>query len=245
MYWVWIRIAAAVTALSGVVAGFIVNVDRAARLGQDLGAVLANYFSLFTIISSLLSVVVLVAAATWWQRHPGPSPEPLRIALGMAAVAGPVILLGLVYNALLRGLPSAAALGDSAGIALLDSYAIDVLHVVMPIYFVLDLLLAPRRRGLPWWSLGVIVGYPLAWTAYTMIRGELVANPDGSTPWWYPYPFLDPHGAGGYGSALTYIGAILAAFIVIGAGIIMIGRHRERRAAVRAGATATAQSLAH
>jgi hypothetical protein len=245
MYWVWIRIAAAVTALSGVVAGFIVNVDRAARQAQDLGAVLANYFSLFTIISSLLSVVVLVAAATWWQRHPGTSPEPMRIALGMAAVAGPVVLLGLVYNALLRGLPSEVALGDSAGIALIDSYAIDVLHVVMPLYFMLDLLLAPRRRGLPWWSLGVIVGYPLAWTAYTMTRGELVANPDGSTAWWYPYPFLDPHGPGGYGSALTYIGAILAAFIVIGVGIVLIGRYRGRRAAVRAGATATAGRLAH
>jgi len=245
MYWVWIRIAAAVTALTGVIAGFIVNVDRAARLGQNLGAVLANYFSLFTIISSLLSVVVLVAAATWWHRHPGTSPEPMRIALGMAAVAGPVILLGLVYNALLRGLPSEAALGDSAGIALLDSYAIDVLHVVMPIYFVLDLLLAPRRRGLPWWSLGVIVGYPLAWTAYTMIRGELVANPDGTTPWWYPYPFLDPHGAGGYSTALTYIGAILGAFVVIGVAMIMIGRYRERRAVTRASAAPTAGRLAH
>lgn len=245
MYWVWIRIAAAVTALSGVVAGFIVNVDRTARLGQHLGVVLANYFSLFTIISSLLSVVVLVAAATWWQRNPGTSPEPLSIALGMAAVAGPVILLGLVFNALLRGLPSEVALGDSAGIALLDSYATDVLHVVMPIYFVLDLLLAPRRRGLPWWSLAVIVGYPLAWTAYTMIRGELVGNPDGSTAWWYPYPFLDPHGAGGYGSALTYIGAILGAFIVIGVGIIMIGHYREKRAATRAGAAPTAGRLAH
>ena len=239
MYWVWIRIAAAVTALSGVVAGFIVNVDRAARQGQDLGAVLANYFSLFTIISSLLSVVVLVAAATWWQRHPGTSPEPLRIALGMAAVAGPVILLGLVFNALLRGLPSEVALGDSAGIALLDSYATDVLHVVMPLYFVLDLLLAPRKRGLPWWSLGVIVGYPLAWTAYTMIRGELVANPDGSTAWWYPYPFLDPHGADGYGSALTYIGAILGAFIVLGVGIVMVGRFREKRAGHRAATAPT------
>ncbi len=245
MYWVWIRIAAAVTALSGVVAGFIVNVDRAARQGQDLGAVLANYFSLFTIISSLLSVVVLVAAATWWQRHPGTSPEPLRIALAMAAVAGPVILLGLVYNALLRGLPSEVALGDTAGIALLDSYATDVLHVVMPIYFVLDLVLAPRRRGLPWWSLAVIVGYPLAWTAYTMIRGELVANPDGSTAWWYPYPFLDPHGAGGYVSALTYIGAILAAFIVLGVGIIMVTRFREKRAATRASTAPTAGRLAH
>ncbi|WP_345544418.1 Pr6Pr family membrane protein [Microbacterium jejuense] len=216
--------------MSGVVAGFIVNVDRAARLGESLAAVLTNYFSLFTIVSTLLSAIVLLTAASWDLRHPGWSREPLGIALALAAVTGPVLLLGIVYNALLRGLPSPVALGDTVGIHLLDQYAVEVLHVVLPIYFVLDLLLAPRRRGLPWWSLAVIVGYPLVWTAYTMVRGELVGNPDGSAPWWYPYPFLDPHGAGGYSSAVMYIGAILAMFLILGVGIIEIGRFRERRA---------------
>ena len=72
MQWTWFRIGAAVTALSGVVAGFVVNVDRAAREGQTLGVVMANYFSLFTIISTLLSVAALIAAAAWAIRHPGP-----------------------------------------------------------------------------------------------------------------------------------------------------------------------------
>jgi len=218
-------------------------VDRAARQGQGLGDVLANYFSLFTIVSTLLSIVALLAAASWAMRHPGSSREPFGIALALAAVTGPVLLLGLVYNALLRGLPSAIALGDSAGIALLDKYAAEVLHVVLPIYFVLDLLLAPRRRALPWWSLAVLVGYPLAWTTYTMVRGERVANPDGTTPWWYPYPFLDPHGAGGYSSALVYIGVILAGFLAIGTMIILIGRYREKRS-TRHGAPVTRSTLA-
>ena len=135
----------------------------------------------------------------------------------------------------LRDAPSGIALGDTAGIRLLDSYAVEVLHVALPIYFILDLLLAPRRRGLPWWSLAVIVGYPLGWTAYTMVRGLRVSNPDGSTSWWYPYPFLDPHNAG-YGSAFTYIGVMLVGFLAIGAIIIAIGRYREKRAAVRGGA---------
>jgi hypothetical protein len=230
MYWTWFRIAAAATALSGVIAGLVVNIDRAAREGQVLADVLANYFSLFTIISTLLSVGALAAAANWAERHPGTSREPLGIALALAVVSGPIFLLGIVYNALLRGLPSAVALGDSAGIALLDQYAAEVLHVVMPIYFLLDLLLAPRRRGLPWWSLGVMVGYPIAWVAYTMVRGELVANPDGTAPWWYPYPFLDPHIAGGYGSPLIYIAAMTAGFLAIGAMVIAIGRYREKRA---------------
>lgn len=238
MAWSWIRIVAAVGGLSGVAAGFIVNVDRAARLDQDLGAVLANFFSLFTIISVTLGAIILLSAAVWSLRHPGTSPEPLAIALALAAVTGPILLLGIVYNVLLRGAPSGIAIPDPPVIAALDTWAVESLHVVVPLYFLVDLLFAPRRRGLPWWSLAVIVGYPVLWAAYTMVRGELVGNPDGSTTWWYPYPFLDRHGPGGYGSALLYIAGIMLAFLLIGWGIVAIGRARERRAQRRAEAAA-------
>ncbi|WP_217275167.1 Pr6Pr family membrane protein [Microbacterium hominis] len=231
------------TALSGVLAGLIVNIDRAGRENQVLADVLANYFSMFTIVSTILAMAALIGAAEWSLRHPGTTPEPLSVALSLAATAGPVLLLGVVYNALLRGLPSTVALGDSAGIALLDAYGIEVLHVALPLYFVVDLLLAPRRRALPWWSLAVLVGYPLVWTAYTMIRGDLVANPDGSAPWWYPYPFLDPHGPGGYPSAFLYIGAILVAFLAIGAMIILVARYRAKRAFSHGGHAPTARPL--
>lgn len=243
MKWTWFRIGAAAIALSGVIAGFVVNVDRASRQGQQLGAVLANYFSLFTIVSTLLSIGALVAAAVWSMRHPGTSREPLGIALALAVVAGPIFLLGIVYNALLRGLPSSVALADPAAISFLDTYAAEVLHVVMPLYFLLDLLFAPCRRGLPWWSLGVLVSYPIIWITYTMIRGERVANPDGTSPWWYPYPFLDPHLAGGYGSPLLYISVMTAAFVGIGAIIIAIGRYRDRRTTRRHSTAAPTSAL--
>ena len=75
MRWVWFRVAAAIVASSGVVAGLLVNINRATREGQDRGDVLANYFSLFTIVSSILSVVVLMIAARWILRHTGPRPS--------------------------------------------------------------------------------------------------------------------------------------------------------------------------
>ncbi|GAA2043045.1 hypothetical protein GCM10009819_32010 [Agromyces tropicus] len=217
-------------AASGVVAGLLVNIDRAMREGQDRSDVLANYFSMFTIVSSILSVFVLVTAARWMRRHPGTSPEPVGIAMAIAAVTGPVILLGIVFNVLLRGDPPAIAATDPGWVAFLDSWATETLHVALPVYFVLDLLFADRRRALPWSSLLVIIGYPLVWTTYTMIRGERVVAPDGSAPWWYPYGFLDPHTAG-YGSAFAYIGGILVAFVLLGIAIIGIGRVRARHAA--------------
>lgn len=235
MRWVWFRGAAAIVAGSGIVAGLLVNIDRATREGQDLGLVLANYFSMFTIVSSILSVIVLTAAARWMLRHPGASPEPAGIALAIAAVTGPVIMLGVVFNVLLRGDPPAIAATDPRWVSFMDSWATEALHVVLPLYFVIDLLFATRRRGLPWRSLAVIVSYPIVWTTYTMIRGELVPNPDGSAPWWYPYGFLDPHVAG-YDSAFSYIGGILFAFVLLGIAVIGIGRSRERHAAAHDGA---------
>jgi hypothetical protein len=231
MRWVWFRIAASVVAFSGVVAGLLVNIDRAVREGQDVSDVLANYFSMFTIVSAILSVIALTMAARWMSRHPGTSPEPIGVAMAIAAVTGPVILLGIVFNVLLRGDPPPIAATDPGWVSFMDSWATETLHVVLPVYFVLDLLFADRVRGLPWSSLVVILSYPLVWTTYTMIRGDRVPNPDGSTPWWYPYGFLDPHTAG-YGSAFMYIGGILSAFVLLGIAVIGIGRVRARHASV-------------
>ncbi|WP_461471919.1 Pr6Pr family membrane protein [Microbacterium sp. HJ5] len=243
MYWSWMRLAAAAAGLSGVAAGYIVNVDRATRQGQDLSDVLANYFSMFTIVSTIMGVVALTAAAAWARLHPTAEREPMTISLAMGVVTAPIILLGVVYNVLLRGGPSGAALGDSAGIAMLDTWAIEVLHVVLPLYLLVDLLFAGRRRALPWWSLGVFVAYPLGWLLYTMVRGELVGDPSGAAPYWYPYPFLDPHGPGGWGSALMYIAGIFVAFLAIGAGIIALDRYRERRRALRSEAKSEADTV--
>ena len=98
-----------------------------------------------------------------------------------------------------------------------------MLHVVLPLYLLVDLLFATRRRGLPWWTLAVLVGYPLIWIVYTMLRGELTPDPSGVTAYWYPYPFLDPHGAGGWTGAFTYIGVLLGALVAVGCG-----DHRHR-----------------
>jgi hypothetical protein len=243
MHWSWLRLAAAAVGLSGVLAGYVVNVDRGTRQGQDLGLVLTNYFSLFTIITTILTAVALTAGAAWSMHHPGTSREPFGIALGIAIVTGPMMLLGVVFNVLLRGPASAEALADSPGIALLDSYATESLHVVLPLYLLIDLLFATRRRGLRWWTLSVLVAYPLVWIVYTMLRGELTPDPSGATAWWYPYPFLDPHGDGGWASTMTYIVVLLVALVAIGALVIAVGRFRERRATTRDHAEAEVGAL--
>ena len=195
--------------------------------------VLANYFSMFTIVSTILSVIALTAAATWSLRHPGSFREPLAIALGIAIVTGPIMLLGVVFNVLLRGAPSGAALTDPPPIAFMDSWATETLHVVLPLYLLIDLLFATRRRGLPWWSLPVLVatrsrGSSTRWCAVNSRPTHPVRRsggiPTGSSTRTPP---------GGWASAFTYIAVLTAALVVIGAIVIAVGRFRERRATAR------------
>jgi hypothetical protein len=234
---------AASVAASGVVAGFIVNIARGVRMDQSLALIVADYFSYFTIVASLATIVVLLIAA----RRGGPLATPDGIespalAIALATTSAATIILGVVYNALLRGLPSDLPSPDPTIIAVLDRWEIETLHVVLPLYVIVDVLFAPRRRALPWGALGAIVGFPLLWALYTMVRGPLVPAPDGSTPYWYPYPFLDPHGPAGFATPTIYIGAIAAGFLMVGIGLVLLSRVRARRARARVTAVADTAS---
>ena len=55
MSWSSWRIAAASLAVTGVVAGGAVDIARGIRMDENLGLVMANYFSYFTIVSAIAS----------------------------------------------------------------------------------------------------------------------------------------------------------------------------------------------
>lgn len=226
--WSLRRRIAAVVAITGVAAGGAVDLARGLRLGQDIGLVVANYFSLFTVVSSIATAVVLLLAA----RRSGPlaragGVESLSLAVALATTSTAMIILAIVYNALLRGMPLNLATPDPWWAAVLDRWATESLHVIVPLYILADVLFAPRRRRLGWATLTAIVGIPLLWAAYTMLRGPFVPAPDGSASHWYPYPFLDPTGPAGYLTPLAYIGVIAVAFLALGSVLIALSRRRR------------------
>lgn len=101
--------------------------------------------------------------------------------------------------------------------------------MVIPQVLLVDAFLAPRRRPLPWRTIGVVVVFPVLWVLYTMIRANFVTGPATGGPWWYPYPFLDPHlVAGGYAGVAGYIVGIAVAITAVAAGVVLIGRRRSR-----------------
>ena len=203
--WGVARFAAAALILIAIVAQAERTIGGAIEAGREVTTTVANFFSFFTILSNALSVAVLAAAAAWLiAARRSTSREPRALAIAIASVSTYMIVTGIVYNALLRGvqLPQGATVWWSN----------EILHVVGPLFLLADVLLRVRHRALSWGAIGVVLAFPLAWSAYTMIRGPLVTSPVTGDPWWYPYPFLDPHlTPGGYLGVAGYIIGIAVA----------------------------------
>ena len=170
-----------------------------------------EYFSYFTIESSLINIVVFVVGGYLALKLP--TDTQLFTTIRMATLTYAVVTAG-VYNLLLRNVPYA---GDFAGL----QWPNEVIHVWVPLFILLDWLFSPGRPALPWASLRVVVVFPVAWLLYTLMRG---AASGGEI---YPYPFLDPATAG-WGSVIAYIVGLTAFLVAIGALAVAYGRSRGR-----------------
>lgn len=138
-----------------------------------------NFFTFFTVLSNLFAAGILLEGGRRQLAGAPPLPDLWR---GAAVVYMAVTFI--VFAVLLRDAQEQL----QTHVGWVDS----VLHRVMPVAVMADWLVDPprgvvtfRRAALPW------LAFPLAWTAFTLVRGEI----DGR----YPYPFLDPAN-GGYGS---------------------------------------------
>ncbi|MBN9172995.1 MAG: Pr6Pr family membrane protein, partial [Microbacterium sp.] len=214
--WDGLRAVAAALALAAIIAQLVrtvgVSLDAKTEYGRHVGTVVTNFFSFFTIESNLAAVVTLLIGAIWaWTKGRDAAVEPRWFAVLLVCVSTYMIVTGIVYNLLLRGIQ----LSQGATVA----WSNEVLHVVIPLFLLADVLCAPRRRALPWSTAWISVIYPIVWAVYTLLRAPLVVSPATGNPYWYPYPFLDPHQPGGYLAVVAYIVGI--AIAIIGVGLLV------------------------
>ena len=162
------------------------------------GYSITNFFSYFTVQSNLIGIVVLAAGAAVLLNG---NILSRSFQMWRGAAVFYLLVTGIVYALLLSHAT------DAQGI--MAPWIDTVLHRVMPAVMLFDWLFDRPRvafaRGL---ALLWLV-YPLAYFAYSLIRGPIVK--------WYPYPFLDP--SHGYlkvaltSAAIAVAGALLALLI--------------------------------
>lgn len=222
-WWPYARLIAAALGLTAIVRQLALSIGTALHAetpwGAHLPTVLTNFFSYFTVLSNVSAAIVLIAGAVWALRTRNRTQaEPVWVATALVCVSTYMIVTGLVYNVLLRQYPI-------AGIS--DVWTNETLHLILPLFLLADVLFAPRRRALPWGTVGVVAAFPLMWAIYTLLRANSVIAPLIGTPYWYPYPFLNPHiVAGGYLGVAGYVVGIAAVIIAIAAGVVGVGRRR-------------------
>lgn len=218
--WSVIRLLAAAVIMTAVVGQFVTTVRSAIAGDRDVATTIANFFSFFTILSNLIAVLALLAAVVWfWMRPSHEDREPPGVAVALAGATTYLVITGVVYNLLLRGLPTA---DDHV------AWANEILHVAAPLFLVIDLLVAPTHRALRWRAVAVVLAFPIAWIVYTLIRGPFVTDPVRGVAFWYPYPFLNPNGGAGWGGVWMYVAGIALTFVIVGAIVIGVGRLRAR-----------------
>jgi hypothetical protein len=169
-----------------------------------------EYFAYFTIQSMLMVVVVLVVgAALAWRT----SADTRLFTITRVSVLAYAVIACVVYNVLLRGLPSVSDY-------VWPVWPNEVLHVWAPILLVLDWILAPGRRVLRLRAALWALLYPVVWLVFTLVRGPL-------TNWW-PYPFLNPNGPNGVVGIIVYVVGIALVIWLIAFVALLLARFRRR-----------------
>ena len=168
-----------------------------------------EYFSYFTIESSMIAVVVLIAGGVLALRLPVDT--VMYTTVRMSAFAYSVVT-AVVYNVLLRGIPEQGFIESK--------WPGELMHVWIPLFIALDWLISPGRPALRWTGLRYVVIFPLTWLAFTMLRGAATG--------WFPYPFLEP--STGWLSISVYVVGI--SVFIVGLASLAITWSRRRSAAI-------------
>ena len=190
----------AAAALVAIICWAGLAIQFAATYGSngDVGATLWILARFFTVITN----VILALVMTWVAIGKRASP----FLIGGVTLA--IILVGVVYMTLLRGL-----LELSGGALLADTLLHEVSPVAMTLWW---LVFAPRGR-LRYRDPVVWALYPLAYFIYAIARGL-----SGDK---YPYPFMDV-GRLGWPQSLLNAGGIAMAFLIAGFALVWIDRWR-------------------
>lgn len=171
---------------------------------------IVNFFSFFTILANVFVSIVFVVSALYLAqgRRPSPADDVLRGASVLY-----MVVTGIVYALLLSGIDVDLSL----------PWVNLQLHYIMPIVVILDWLYQPQlskltvRRTVPW------LIFPAIYLVYSLVRGPIVG--------WYPYPFLNPDTAGGYGGVALYCLGILITLFVASFLLMKLGNTLRRHVA--------------
>ncbi len=184
-------VAIALLALAGLGLRFGLFLPKAWSMGLSTWTATGNFHSYFSVLTNLLVAITFLAPFSIFRQ------ARVRGAITLYA-----LLVGVVYEAMLRGVwhPGGAEFAASL-----------ILHDAVPVAVVAHWWLLREKRALSWSHPVAWLGFPLLYLAYAVARGEL-------TGWWL-YPFLDVPALGYLRVAINTC-ALLGFLLVLGLAMV-------------------------
>lgn len=167
--------------------------------------------SFFTILTNLL---VVLCFSFLWLKPNSSLGKFFTKPKTRSAITVYIVVVGAIYNIILRFLWNPQGL---------QKVVDELLHSVIPVLFLVYWFVAVPKNNLLWKNIWMWLIYPLAYFAYTLVRGELIGK--------YPYPFMDVNKLG-YSAVLINSFFITIFFVVLSLILVAIAKWMSKNTKV-------------
>ncbi len=164
---------------------------------------IARFFSFYTILTN---IVVALYSTLLFFKPEGKLSSYFSRASATTAIAVYILVVGLIYNLILRSLWAPEGL---------QRLADELLHVFVPLFFLIYWFVGANKTNLKWKNIIGWLVYPLVYLGLILLRGS-VAH-------YYPYPFINVDSIG-YKNVFLNSCGILLLFLVLSCLFIIVAK---------------------
>jgi len=175
--------------------------------GLTIIGAIGRFFIFFTILTNLLVAICLSTLVFDPRSRPGQFFSKPTV---ITAVAVYIFIVGLVYNIVLRKVWHPQGLQK-----LVD----ELLHVAVPLLFILYWLFFAPKKSLQWIHAFRWLIFPAIYLVYALTRGALEG--------FYPYPFINADELP-FGRVFTNAFGLMFVFVIVGLLFIFVGKKLSR-----------------
>lgn len=162
-----------------------------------------RFFSYFTILTNILVALsfsfLLSRPESSWGRF-------FSRTKTLTAITVYITIVGIVYNTILRFIWSPQGL---------QRVVDELLHLIIPIYFIIYWVFFVAKSGLRWSNIFSWLIFPFVYLVFILFRGAFSS--------YYPYPFLDVNKLGYNKVCLNAVG-LLIGFLTISLLFVVISK---------------------
>ncbi|WP_343522553.1 Pr6Pr family membrane protein [Pedobacter sp.] len=173
-------------------------------LNNDYPTTIKAFISYFTVLTNIIVAVCFTRLSFVKQVESG---NLFTQSSTLTAITVYIVVVGLIYNIMLRGLVLPAGLAARL--------ADELLHVVNPLIFLFFWVSFVKKSTLQYQQAISWLAYPFIYVVFIVVRGYLINK--------YPYPFIDVVQLG-YPRAILNAGLIMLIFWLLSLFFIFIGK---------------------